>query len=382
MKPVDPTDQPQETGIKVINPDDETKISAKDEDGQDVKVEIDENGNVIVTPNKDKDGKDIKVDGPITVTIEDPDLPGGKAEIEVPVNGHEKGKDDNNSDITVDESGKNPVNPTDEEQNTGVKVTNPGDDTKVTAKDEDGNDVPVRIDEDGNILVTPGENVDGPITVTIEDPRLPGGKKDVEIEVNDHKKGRDDNNSDKKATDRKGCTESLVGFGVPLLALIPLGIATQVAIPGLQGFKAQVDQQIRDMNTALQNQLGILDPNMAAAAAEFDARVKAAGANLGQVLGGLAVLAYGIAAVSTIIAKCGPGNKEYRDTKVDVSSIFGGSSIKQDKDDKGSSVEKKDLSSTPKDEDAKVDETKDEEKADEVEAPETPVVDEDETANE
>lgn len=91
VKPVKPTDDKQDTGIKVENPNKDTKVTAKDEDGKDVPVEIDENGNVIVTPGKN-------VDGPITVTIEDPDLPGGKVEIEVPVEGHEKGKDDNNSD--------------------------------------------------------------------------------------------------------------------------------------------------------------------------------------------------------------------------------------------------------------------------------------------
>ncbi|WP_198530277.1 MULTISPECIES: hypothetical protein, partial [unclassified Corynebacterium] len=77
---------------------------------------------------------------------------------------------------TVDDSGVKPVDPTDEEQDTGIKVTNPDKDTKVSAKDEDKNDVPVKIDEDGKVIVTPGKKVDGPITVTIEDPDLPGGK--------------------------------------------------------------------------------------------------------------------------------------------------------------------------------------------------------------
>ncbi|HGL9837440.1 TPA: hypothetical protein ACKLZB_002251, partial [Neisseria gonorrhoeae] len=99
---------------KVNNPDDDTKISAKDEDGKDVPVEIDENGNVHVTPGED-------VDGPITVTVEDPDLDGGKKDIEVEVNGHKKGVDDNGSDkTTVDESGKKPVDPTNDKQDTGV----------------------------------------------------------------------------------------------------------------------------------------------------------------------------------------------------------------------------------------------------------------------
>ncbi len=90
VKPVDPTDEKQDTGINVENKDDDTKISAKDEDGKDIPVIIDEDGNVIVIPGED-------VDGPITVVVEDPELPGGKVEIEVPVIGHEKGRDDNGS---------------------------------------------------------------------------------------------------------------------------------------------------------------------------------------------------------------------------------------------------------------------------------------------
>ena len=90
-----------------------------------------------------------------------------------------------------------PVKPTDDKQDTGIKVENPDDDTKVTAKDEDGKDVPVEIDKDGNVIVTPGTNVDGPITVTIEDPDLPGGKVEIEVPVVGHEKGKDDNKSDK-----------------------------------------------------------------------------------------------------------------------------------------------------------------------------------------
>ena len=90
VKPVDPTDEKQDAGIKVENKDKDTKISAKDEDGKDIPVEIDDNGKVIVTPGTN-------VDGPITVTIKDPDLPGGKKVITVPVNGHEAGRDDNHS---------------------------------------------------------------------------------------------------------------------------------------------------------------------------------------------------------------------------------------------------------------------------------------------
>ncbi|WP_168163681.1 MULTISPECIES: hypothetical protein, partial [unclassified Corynebacterium] len=74
----------------------------------------------------------------------------------------------------VDDSGVKPVDPTDEEQDTGIKVTNPDDDTKVSATDEDGKDIPVEIDENGNVVVTPGTDVDGPINVVVEDPDLDG----------------------------------------------------------------------------------------------------------------------------------------------------------------------------------------------------------------
>ncbi|WP_198531032.1 hypothetical protein, partial [Corynebacterium sp. HMSC059E07] len=66
-KTVKPSDEKQDTGVKVTNPGEDTKVSATDEDGNKVPAEIDENGNVVVTPGK-------KVDGPITVVVEDPDL--------------------------------------------------------------------------------------------------------------------------------------------------------------------------------------------------------------------------------------------------------------------------------------------------------------------
>ncbi|EFL55097.1 hypothetical protein, partial [Finegoldia magna] len=177
-KPVDPTNDPQDTGVKVENKDDDTKISAKDEDGKDIPVEIDKDGKVIVTPGED-------VDGPITVTVEDPDLPGGKTEVEVEVKGHEKGKDDNNSDkkpeagkTTVTGKGKE-VEPNGKKQDSGFVVNNKDKDTTISAKDEDGNDVPVEIGEDGKIYVTPGTNVDGPIKVTVKDPDLADGEQTV-----------------------------------------------------------------------------------------------------------------------------------------------------------------------------------------------------------
>ncbi|WP_036732127.1 stalk domain-containing protein, partial [Peptoniphilus grossensis] len=95
---------------------------------------------------------------------------------------------------TVDDSNKKPVEPTEDAQRTGVVVNNPDGDTKVTAKDEDGKYIPVAIDPTtGEIIVTPGANVDGPIVVTIINPDLPKGKTTVIINVNGHSMLRDDN---------------------------------------------------------------------------------------------------------------------------------------------------------------------------------------------
>ncbi|WP_311523688.1 YPDG domain-containing protein [uncultured Corynebacterium sp.] len=399
ITPVDPTDEQQDTGIKVTNPDEDTKVTAKDEDGNDVPVKIDEDGKVVVTPGE-------KVDGPITVTIEDPDLPNSKAEFEVPVNGHEKGRDDNGSDAsdktTVDQNGKKSVDPTDEKQGTGVKVTNPDNDTKVSAKDEDGKDIPVEINPNtGEIVVTPGTDVDGPITVTIEDPDLDGGKTEVEIDVNGHEKGRDDNgsdasddkttvspgkstvtpngkgqnvgkvdqgNSDKKGeltaelVDKDGnlikdakvtidkdgniivsvpkgtpageawvvvkedgkeihrfkiqigetidtgkCVATSVGFGLPLIALLPLGLATQIEIPGLSDFAAQANAQIQNANTQLQQQLGIFNPQLAAQVEGLNKQLGQYGTDIATVAGGLALIAAGILAGTIIYDNCTPG---------------------------------------------------------------------------
>ncbi|KKO81391.1 hypothetical protein WU87_01460 [Corynebacterium minutissimum] len=436
---VDPTNDPQDSGIKVENKDDDTKISAKDEDGNEVPVKIDEDGKVIVTPGED-------VDGPINVTIEDPDLPEGKVEVEVPVKDHEKGKDDNGNGTpsdesdktTVDDSNVNTVDPTNDPQDSGIKVENKDDDTKISAKDEDGNEVPVKIDEDGKVIVTPGEDVDGPINVTIEDPDLPEGKVEVEVPVKDHEKGKDDNGNgtpsdeqpqkpgpswpidpnkpgedekpgdedkvtkpsinpvtedDKEisgtgkpgtditvvitdkdgnktektvtvgddgkwkvvvdknlkagdkitATDADGnkaeatvkekpskpapkpddssdwtgssnlserCINTGLGIGIPLLFLIPVGLASQMNIPGLSEFVAPINKQIQDLNTRLQQQAGVFNGPLADQVNGINAQLKRFGADYQQAAGAVALIAAGALAIGLLADACAPGAGE------------------------------------------------------------------------
>ena len=206
------------------------------------------------------------------------------------------------------------MKPTDEKQDTGVKVNNPTDDTTVTAKDEDGNKVPAEIDENGNIVVTPGENVDGPITVVVEDPSL-DKPVEVEVEVEGHKKGQDDNGSDQQPgnpnvptpNENQRCLATGLGVGIPLLFLIPVGLASQMNIPGLSDFVAPINKQIRDLNTQLQKQAGVFNGPLAGKMAGIDAQLKRFGVDHQQAAGAVALIAAGALAIGLIADACAPG---------------------------------------------------------------------------
>ena len=87
------------------------------------------------------------------------------------------------------------MEPTDAEQDTGLDLVNGSETTEVTAADEDDQDIPVQVAEDGSIQVTPGEDVDGPITVTVDDDLL-DAPLEIDVPVVDHAEGVDDNGSD------------------------------------------------------------------------------------------------------------------------------------------------------------------------------------------
>ena len=373
------------------------------------------------------------------MTIADEDLPNGQVEVEVPVAGHSKGEDDNKSDetpapapTTSVEGIDNPseVQPNGKEQSTGVKVNNP-EGTTVTATDEDGNKVDARIDADGNVVVTPGTNVDGPIKVTIEDEDLPNGQVEVEVPVADHAKGVDDNGSDKPveaelpnwkadkdtgslfpggsvtvpnrggkvpdgttvevegpgkaeidgkgnlvitangdakpgekitvtvkdkdgnvigtvssivdkkadepskptnptgtpapqepAIDKGKCAASAVGFGLPLLALIPIGLATQMSIPGVSEFVENVSKDLEGANAQIQQNLGMFNPQTAQALSQMNEQLRKAGFDLASVGAGIAVIAAGIIAGTIIYDNCAPGGSK---SSVKVDSLQGSS---------------------------------------------------------
>ena len=321
-------DDEKEAGLNPLNPDTDgngTNDGDEDTDGDDKKNKDESEVPEGKVEDKDEDGLGDtgitdKNENNVADLIEaeekpaeddgKPSIDAGKVTDEVPADGSEK---------TLDDKVKNPT-----EGMTGEVIGKDGKPIK---------DAKVEVDPNtGDITVTVPEGTDpqdAKVVIKDKDGNKVG---DIDIKITSPEKPV-------KPTDRPGCTESLVGFGLPLLALIPLGIASQTAIPGLQNIQGQVGRQIQDANTALQNQLGIMDPRLAKAAADFQAQLKGAGANLNHVMGGIAVLAYGIAAITTIATKCGPGNTTTQ-TNVEVSSIFGKGSSSKGKDENNSSSSK------------------------------------------
>ncbi|OFP36012.1 YPDG domain-containing protein [Corynebacterium sp. HMSC071B10] len=319
----------------------------------------------------------------------------------------EKGSNPSNGDDTPDTTAPtiDPVAPGDREitgkddrPNTSISVTIPGVDTPIeTTTDENGNwkvDVPADVelkpgdkitvtDEAGNSAektvkdtkkpsineIKPGDKTvsgkgDRPgeeITVT-----FPGGKtvttstdangnwkvnvpSGVELKPGDTVTATDGAGNKADATvgiDAGKCAATAVGFGLPLLALIPIGLATQMQIPGLSDFVAQANAQIQAANTQIQQQAGLFNPQLAAQVDAVNQQLGKFGADLATVAGGLALIAAGILAGTLIYDNCSPngGGSSVKDLELKGSSgkTYAGSSKEDNKPAKqeGSSEKK------------------------------------------
>ena len=165
-------------------------------------AELDKDGNIVVTPSEDA-----KPGDKIVVKVKDKD---GNVIDEVTVTIVDPWKD----------ATTNPGVPVEIEKDKSFEVP---EGTTVEVTEGPGK---AEIDDNGKITVTPSKDAkpDDKIVVEVKDPN---GKVIDTVTVTIEEKKI-------SSSERDGCTESLVGFGLPLLALIPLGIASQTAIPGLQ----------------------------------------------------------------------------------------------------------------------------------------------------
>ncbi|WP_168166657.1 hypothetical protein, partial [Corynebacterium sp. HMSC066C02] len=90
----------------------------------------------------------------------------------------------------------------------------------------------------------------------------------------------------------------------PLLFLIPVGLASQMNIPGLSDFVAPINKQIRDLNTQLQKQAGVFNGPLAGKMAGIDAQLKRFGVDHQQAAGAVALIAAGALAIGLIADAC------------------------------------------------------------------------------
>ena len=150
-------------------------------------------------------------------------------------------------------------------------------------------------DKDGNITITvPKDWADGTYIVETTD-----GTRVVVLKVRGADSGGETTTGSSELSDR--CIAGLAGVGIPLLLLIPLGVATQVAIPGLEGFRAQAGKAIEQVNTQIQQQLGIFNEQFATALGKnFPAR------ELGTAAAGLALTVLGLLIADQIAQACAP----------------------------------------------------------------------------
>lgn len=100
------------------------------------------------------------------------------------------------------------------------------------------------------------------------------------------------------------CEIALVGLGLPLLALIPLGLASQVALGGAAQFADQIGAQIQNVNSELQRQAGVMNPQLAAQFEAANNSLQQFGLNAGSAALGVAAVGTGAALTAGLLAAC------------------------------------------------------------------------------
>ncbi|PAT12502.1 hypothetical protein [Corynebacterium hadale] len=209
-----------------------------------------------------------------------------------------------------------------ENKDLGVKIDRDEKTGKVTIKFEK---------EDGSIavlegadLVNQGTDKDGNVVLTPKDPNgnnkvifipLAGGvqgKKPMEVDVQvkvDANAGANGGNGkgdvNVGSSDPK-CIASLVGLASPLLLLIPLGVLSQVNIPGLEGLRGQLNAAIQDANNRIQQGLGIYDHDRASRAAGVQGAFAVENSQMiGVAAGALGVITAGLLIGDAVLRACG-----------------------------------------------------------------------------
>ncbi|MDY5786383.1 YPDG domain-containing protein [Corynebacterium sp.] len=157
------------------------------------------------------------------------------------------------------------------------------------------------VERDSITIVNQIENEDGSVTIEFSD--------GTEVTVPGGKPGPQGPEGPQGPPGEPGldgrCVATVSAFAIPLVLLVPLGMANQMNIPGLTPLAQQVQQSLKEGNTQLQNALRIHNPEIARAVNDF---TKDMGPDAGRIFGGAAAVAIGLAALSIIADSCTPGD--------------------------------------------------------------------------
>ena len=295
-------DDEKEAGLDPLNPDtdgDGTKDGDEDTDGDD-KSNKDES-EVPEGSVEDKDGDGLgdtgvtdKNENGIADLVEKPDTnsPDWNDAKTTPGESVEIDKDPNSGDV---------------KPGTTVEVTDgPG-----TAEIDDNGKITVKPNEDakpGDKIVVevkdPEDNVIDTVEIAIEEKDESGSS------ITDGSSILDGSSN----VDWERCAPAAAGLGLPLLFLLPIGLASQMNIPGfsplVKQVSAQIDginRQLAQQNTALQKQLGIYNGPLAKQASQIDLMLKKVSPEAGRIGGGIALAAAGALALGLLINSCAPG---------------------------------------------------------------------------
>ena len=296
----------------------------KDEDGNDTEVPEDTK----FTPGEGApDGVTVDENtGEVTVPVSEDAKPGDEITVPVDVTHPDGSTDTVDVTVTVDDPDTNepdwkdskttPDEPVEIDKDSNSGDVKPG--TTVEVTDGPGT---AEIDEDGKITVKPDEDAKpgDKIVVEVKDPE---GKVidtvEIAIEEKDESGSSITDGSSildgSSNVDWERCAPAAAGLGLPLLFLLPIGLASQMNIPGfsplVKQVSAQIDginRQLGQKNAALQKQLGIFNGPLAKQASQIDLMLKKVSPEAGRIGGGIALAAAGALALGLLINSCAPG---------------------------------------------------------------------------
>ena len=126
------------------------------------------------------------------------------------------------------------------------------------------------------------------------------------------------------------CKAALLGLGVPLLALIPAALITQLALGGASQIGDQLGAQIRQANSAIQSQVGLLNPQVASQVEAANAALKQFGLTAGSAALAVAGAGVGLTLLAGVLAACLGNGSSSSSAPADRGSSWSGNVSKKE----------------------------------------------------